>query len=293
MKTVGYSEHPLGFVDIDNDAYHAGPGVSKSHLDLIAKKSPLHYWDRYINPDREPEEKTVPMIFGQATHFAILQPNLFETRVVRGLGHARRSNADKQVWKEFEEENVGNYIVSDDTYDNIRYIRDAVWDDPACAGLLSAIIPEQSVYAMRTITDEEGVELVDQHGDPLQGLTKAQLDGLSGWDYILDLKSTEDASETAFMKSMANYRYDVQQAWYQSVMDNAFGRHPDHFFFLCFEKVRPFATGIYGISKTDILMANQACQRDFSKIERCRRDNHWPTYSSKPKTLSLPGWYRR
>ena len=65
MKTVGYSEHPLGFVDIDNDAYHAGPGVSKSHLDLIAKKSPLHYWDRYINPDREPEEKTVPMIFGQ------------------------------------------------------------------------------------------------------------------------------------------------------------------------------------------------------------------------------------
>ena len=86
--------------------------------------------------------------------FSTVRPNLFETRVVRGLGHARRSNADKQAWKEFEEENVGNYIVSDDAYDNIRYIRDAVWDDPACAGLLSAIIPEQSVYAMRTITDE-------------------------------------------------------------------------------------------------------------------------------------------
>lgn len=295
MKTIGYSEHPLGFVDIDNDAYHAGPGVSKSHLDLIRRKSPKHYWQRYINPEREPEEKTVPMITGQATHFAILQPNLFDTRVVRGLGHARRSNAEKEAWQEFETENAANYIVSADMYDRIRYIRDAVWGEPECAGLLAGIIPEQSVYALMDIPTLDGTEYVtDEDGVIQQGLVKCQFDGIEpGFAYALDLKSTEDASEDAFAKSCANYSYDIQDSWYGLVSDAAFKRHPEEFLFLCYEKEPPYATGIYWLSKADRIMGAQAARNAYAKIEHQRRLNEWPTYSNTPRSLSLPGWYRR
>ena len=295
MKTIGYSEHPLGFVDIDNDAYHAGPGVSKSHLDLIRRKSPKHYWHRYLNQEREPEEKTVPMIVGQATHFAILQPDLFELRVVKGLEHARRSNAEKQAWSEFEAANKGNYIVSADMYDRIRYIRDAVWSEPECAGLLAGIIPEQSVYGLMDIPTLEGDELVtDENGVVMQGLVKCQFDGIApDFSYALDLKSTEDASEEGFARSMANYRYDVQDSWYEMVSEAAFNRHPEEFIFLCYEKEPPYVSGIYWCSKTDRMLASQAARRDFAKIEHHRRLGVWPQYSATPRTISLPGWYRR
>ncbi|WOL24248.1 hypothetical protein fHeYen801_038c [Yersinia phage fHe-Yen8-01] len=294
MKTVGYSGHQLGFVDVDNDTYHSGPGVSKSHLDLISRKSPLHYWHKYINPEREPEEKTVPMIVGQATHFSILQPDLFETRVIRGLTHDRRSTANKQAWAEFEQEHKGNYIVNAEMYDRIQYIRDGVWRDPAASGLLSMIIPEQSVFAMMDVPDGNGGYILDENDNPVQALTKCQTDGLDrGFNFIVDLKSTEDASPLAFAKSMANYRYDVQEAWYQSVFDAAFDRHPEDWYFICYEKEPPYAVGIYSISKLDVMLAGVAANRDFAKIEIARLANHWPGYSETPEVLTLPGWYRR
>lgn len=67
-------EELSGTVEISNDGYRAALGVSKSHINLIAKKSALHYWHRYLNADREPSPKTPEMLCGSTTYIAILQP---------------------------------------------------------------------------------------------------------------------------------------------------------------------------------------------------------------------------
>jgi hypothetical protein len=48
---------PGRYTDIDNEAYHFGPGISKSHLDVVAH-SPRLYWAKYIDPNCETVERT-------------------------------------------------------------------------------------------------------------------------------------------------------------------------------------------------------------------------------------------
>lgn len=62
--------------------YFASPGLSHSAIkDLMV--SPLRFWYRHIDPNRIPEEPTPEMIFGNAVHAAVLEPETFESRYAR------------------------------------------------------------------------------------------------------------------------------------------------------------------------------------------------------------------
>src|SRR3546814_1967815 len=96
---------PHGLVEISNDDYHAGPGISKSHLDSIAPElgqAPLHYWHKYVNPERERAEPTAAMVLGTAIHTAILEPDLLNQTVVAGLDIPRRSNRSEEHTSELQ-----------------------------------------------------------------------------------------------------------------------------------------------------------------------------------------------
>lgn len=282
-------EDLLGAVDIPNDVYHALPGVSKSHLDLIRQKSPLHYWHKYLNPDRVPEEKTAPMKRGTATHVAILQPELFESLVICGLSHDRKSKENAQKWRDFEEANKDKTIITKDAYEKIMPLRDAAWRHPEVSRLLTNIIVEQSIFGMMDIPDGEGGLVLDQEtGNVMQGLVKCQPDAIArDFSYLLDLKSTDDANEDAFGRKAGNYRYPVQPAWYTAVMNCALGRSPDVCAFLVFEPEPPFAFAIYYMDELDMLMGWRAAERDFAMIERHRRMNWWPDYAEMNKAQHL------
>jgi exodeoxyribonuclease VIII len=283
--------HQLGFVEMTNDAYHADEGISKSHLDVVARKSPKHYWEKYINPNHEPEQKTVPMQVGSAFHIAVLEPETLEQRVVIGLGHDRRSDAHRKAWDEYELQNVGRIILGVDNFDHVRRIRDAVWSHPVAPGFLTGGVAEQSVFAMKPVPDGKGGFLLDDEGKVISELVKCQIDYLrKDWDYIVDLKSTGDASKEAFRRSFDTYRYPVQTAWYQDVLDAQFGSHPENWVFLCVEKEPPYAIGIYPPSEISVARGRLAAERDYCRIVECRRANHWPDYGETIQELDLPPW---
>lgn len=268
--------HTVGLVVQTNEEYHSGPGISKSHLDAINGASPLHYWHKYLNPDREPEEPTPAKILGTAIHTAILEPDLVASTMIESPLFDRRTKVGKAEWEAFSAEHQGKIILSAEDYDSVIKIRDAVHRHPVAAGLLRGGRAEQSFYAIEPETGE---------------LIKCRTDYMhDSGAMIVDVKSTEDASPVEFGKSSANYRYTVQPAWYHRVLDAAFGEHPQDWVFLAVEKKPPHAIGIYFVEPDQLERAHIAAQRDFEKIVACKRAGSWPDYGVEPRPLLLPGW---
>ncbi len=95
IKTIGIEE------------YHAGPGVSKSDLDLIAR-SPAHYRAQKAAP----REATPAMIIGSAFHTATLEPEKFDLEfAVAPEGIDRRTKAGKEEWAAFEAASAGKTVL--------------------------------------------------------------------------------------------------------------------------------------------------------------------------------------
>lgn len=68
---------------LSNDEHHADPAIGASGLKLL-EQSPLHYWDAYINPEREKREPTLAMRMGTAWHTAVFEPQEFSSRYATG-----------------------------------------------------------------------------------------------------------------------------------------------------------------------------------------------------------------
>lgn len=62
-----------------NEEYHSGDGISCSGLKLIGQ-SPLHFWQEYINPNREEPPRKQAFVIGSALHCAVLEGEDFPHR---------------------------------------------------------------------------------------------------------------------------------------------------------------------------------------------------------------------
>ena len=71
LQSVKRSSMEPGIHTISNDAYHNGPGISRSGL-MEFKRSPYHYWYKYLNPYYVEDSATPAQIFGNALHEFIL-----------------------------------------------------------------------------------------------------------------------------------------------------------------------------------------------------------------------------
>lgn len=277
---------------VPNEVYQEGDGTSKSHLDDIAPEcghTPEHYYDKRLAPDREPPKKTDALILGDAIHKAILEPDLFNRNIVMlpedapqrpttaMLKSTKRSdNSQMRVewWEDWDANNRGKIALKADDYQAVVKIRDKVHGHPIVRqnNLLRGGRAERSYYAT----------------DPITGaLIKCRVDyDLMERDaWVLDVKSTEDADPEAFARSVYQYRYDVQDAWYRHVIKSASGVTPRRFFFLCIEKVRPFACGIYWVDPLDLPGALQLAHRDHARILECKATGEWPDYAYQPRQL--------
>lgn len=269
----------LGLVQCTNDEYHAGPGISKSHLDVIAKGSPRHYWYKYINPEREVSEPTSAMIMGTAVHTAVLEPDIFPMVMIKSEGFDRRSKNGRAEAEEFAKKHVGKIVLEEDDYDACLSIRDAVYKHPLASILMKAPgTSEQSFYAI----DKETGELIKCRTDYMH----------QSGEIIVDLKTTEDASPAGFAKSCANFRYPVQPAHYNHVFDTLYGEHPKTWVFLAIEKKPPFAVGVYYLSNIDLELASIAARRDLNLIHQHKTLGIWPDYGTEPQELVMPGWMK-
>jgi hypothetical protein len=263
---------------MENTDYHAHPAISKSHLDLIAR-SPLHYWARYIDPNRVPPEPTAAMRLGSAVHTLTLEADQFENRYITAPVVDRRTKEGKARWLEFEAEAGGRELIDAEDRATISRMAESVWRHPAAAMLLHW---------------QGKAETTHMWADPSTGAEcKCRPDWLTNdGNLIIDLKTTEDASPSGFQRSVANYRYYVQASWYLDGVEAATGHRPDQFIFICVEKKPPYAVAVYAADAEMIQIGAETAARDLARLVECKASNTWPGYSDQIEPLSLPAWMR-
>jgi exodeoxyribonuclease VIII len=257
-------------LDLTNAEYHASPAISKSGLDLIRKAPALYRW-RQANPI----EQTPAMRLGTLTHTVVLEPDLFERETaVRPEGIDRRTSAGKLAWAEFELEAAGREIISEEEWTKLAAIRDAVRSHPAASkALAGSPVIEQSIF-----WDADDIAC------------RCRPDCVTERGVIVDLKTTRDASPEGFAKSVAQYRYHVQAAFYSDGYKAAFGEAPRGFVFIAVETEPPYLVAVYVASETMTSRGRIEYQADLDTFRECLASDCWPGYSSSPLTLDLPKW---
>lgn len=256
---------------LTNAEYHARPEVSKSGLDMV-RRSPLHFWNRYLNPDRVIEPPTPAMVTGSALHTRVLEPHLFEQEYAVAPHCDRRTREGKETWARFEAEAGDKTLLKADDVVQITAMAEAMHRHPATKLLLKGGKAEQSYFWTDAETGEKCKCRPDFHSADRR--------------IIVDVKTTEDASPAAFMrKSVLTYRYHVQAAFYMQGMPEA-----EVFVFAVVEKKAPFAAACYTLPAKLIERGLEDARADLRRIAECRATNTWPGYGDEVQELELPKW---
>jgi exodeoxyribonuclease VIII len=205
------------------------------------------------------------MKLGSLTHCAVLEPDeLLAGRY--GIAPDRRTNAGKAVAAEMEA--AGIEAVTAPEMEQALAMAASVRSHQAAAALLRDGKAEQSFW-----------------WDDIQtGLRcKCRPDWYNGTT-IVDLKTTTDASPKGFAKSVAQWRYHVQQNHYLA------GTFAERFVFIAVEKQYPFCVGVYELDETAALHGEAERRNNLQTIADCRAISEWPGYGNTIQPLSLPNW---
>ena len=250
--------------DLPASQYHNRKALSKSGLDQF-RKSPAHF--RAWQDGASEPEVTPAMEFGTAAHMAVLEPELFYARYKPFEGD-RRTKEGRAEYQGIVDSGLTPLAI--DTWDSLVYLATSVHAHPAAASALNACNSFEVSY-------------FDTWNDIA---VKARIDGLSA-DAIIDLKTTQDASPQAFAKSVAQFRYHVQAAWYQRITGI------NRFIFIAVEKEAPFGVACYELDQQAIDLGNEIIDSQLSLFKECETLNSWPCYASTVQALSLPAWAAR
>lgn len=271
MKIIDYSEltpelaaQGCLVINMPNDVYHAYAGISKSGLDLIAR-SPAHY------AYRSPNEPTRAMVIGSATHAAILEPDVFAKQymLLKDVTD-RRSSAYKQAVEQFGADNVLTGTEAD-----------------AVAGMQAAL--QLNVAAKQRLDAPGWCEIACFASDPVTGvLVKCKFDKLTRDLLSVDLKTTQDLRD--FAKSVANYRYHVQAAFYADVFEWATGEQLNGFEFLAVEKEAPNASRIFLLDTPSVDYGRKLYREALDVYADCLRNDTWPMPAGDVEYITLPYW---
>lgn len=280
--------YPIGIFQETDAQYHTRVlgQANKGGLDQIAR-SPAHYKAWVEAPE---QDETPALAFGKAFHHFVLENATFKRAFVLAPEGAPRRPSVTQLnaknpstdtlvaidyWRQFDSIHAGKRMLSQSDFDVIRRMADAIDAHPLARNLMLA---GQREATARWLDPETGIQC------------KARADFFvpeHGW--LFDLKTTDDASPETFGRSVARYRYHVQDAFYSQGFGHA-GHKINHFFFAAIEKDPPYAVSVCVCDVAAIDRAEGLIRRDMTRLAECIRTDEWPAYGNDVHHISLPAW---
>ena len=285
---LAFNMLPAGLHEnVPNSVYHSRIlGVaSKGALDEVNRSLARYY--AWVTGQRCRDE-TPALALGKAIHMAILEPELFaRTYVIEPyFGDVRA--VEGRTTKEQAKENKTRRNAWREEHANATILESA--DGQATLGMVKRLAGDATAKALFA---SGSAELTVKWRDPSTGLTcRARPDWWAeDIAVIADVKSTQDAREPAFARSIDAYGYHRQDPFYRRGMA-ANGRDVENFLFLAIEKEPPHDYSWWELDPEDTFDGGIEIGADLQRLAVALEKNHWPGYDTGVRKIRRPAYAR-
>lgn len=265
---------PMGvYTGVSDHQYQIAPGTRRSDMVKLLK-SPQYYKHKMDNPDDPSDALT----FGVALHTLLLQPNTFSDHHAVGPSVGKRT----KKWQDFK------IACGDKTPvhpDDLRVLDQMVANIRAhkvASRFINDAWVEVSAWA----------EIESSCGRPVY--CKARADAMNPEKgYLVDVKTTRDATPRAFQRSAWDYRYDIQDAFYTDIFNAAFkgqGVEFNRFVVIAIDKTPPYDLQVYVADPEFTARGRETYRSCLTRLIECETRNEWPGYPEEILNLTLPSW---
>lgn len=255
---------------ISNEAYHADSAIGSSTLKTIDKTSVFHA----VNQVRK---ETDALVFGNALHCLILEPEQFDEKYAVKPVCDRRTKLGKQLYAEFLEESEGKIILTQEQHTAAYGIAKSLANHPLVSNMLKGGESEVSYFADDSFYNVK---------------RKCRLDYFKG-GVIFDVKTCKDASPQGFLKAVINYGYHLQASYYLDTVNMSGEDTAKEFVFIAVENVFPYAVGVYKLDEQSLKAGRNRYKAALTKLAEFKAsDKPVENFSYSPHLveLELPIW---
>lgn len=254
--------------DMTDDAYDALEAVRATWVKTLYSSTPLHLLAQ-INSPRDSDA----MRFGRALHHYVLRRQSFESAWAISPKFDRRTKDGKAAAQAFEAEAAGREVIDESEWVTVMRIAGQIAE--SSAGRLLEMCDLREVVVTGEIA---GVEC------------KARIDAMSSVSGVmLDIKTCTSASERAFTRSVVDYGYLLQFAFYRELARQN-GMDVVAPIIVACEKAAPNAVALYALRDEDIDRMAKAIPPLVETIRVCQATGEWTGYRSGVTRLVMPEW---
>lgn len=269
-------------LDISNDDYHKGNGISSSNLKQLLDYVPERCAWNKLNP----REATPSMQLGTLVHAMILEPDSVEKEFAvmpDFQGSWQKTNPMKA---DFIAQNPNKTIVTKADYDTAIKMRDSAMRQTTVERLLgvdAVFVAESSAYWYQEIAENEWTML------------KCRPDALCGnyRPFVVDLKTGADATISGFQQAIIKYAYHLSAAMYMDGINqtpaiaNYFGYSFTHFIWVVIENTPPYSAAIYQPDSKVMAMGRKLYEISQQRFAAAK-SNGWPGFLDEIQLIDLP-----
>jgi hypothetical protein len=263
--------------DVPEEIYHADRGsLSQSGAKLLLPPStPAKFRWAMDNP---PEPKPV-FNFGQLAHKLVLGKGAAIAEIDAADYRTKAAQALRD-----EAYEAGEIPALTHELVKAREMYRAVQMHPTAGRIfLLEGKPEVSMYADDPDT---GVRLRGR----ADWLTKGQMIGIGDRLVIVDFKTAMSARPEDFARSVANYSYHLQAAWYLELAKELKLDTNPLFLFVVVEKLAPHLVSVIELDSEAIAEGRRLRRKALDIYQECMTSMEWPGYSDGIVPISLPLW---
>lgn len=264
---------------ITDEDYFFHPGMSQSKLKEF-KKSPRHFYIKYVAENKYIEPVTEAMEFGKALHRLLFEPELFDKYYSVSPICDRRTHDGKKKYNDFITDSKNKTVISNDIFNDISQIITVIKNKEMSKTLINNGIPELPIF----------------WNDPIYNIScKAKLDyfiepnAIYPNGMIIDLKTTKNSNYKEFSSTIYNFGYHNQASFYCEGIKTLYklNEYPLFCFIVC-EKTPPYECRFFCIDDFSLKIGAKENYDLLSLYNNCVNLNIWHGYPDEIELISLP-----